>query len=135
MISLATLFAYWGWYGGWWWWWIIIVIFFWLIFIPPFGYGSRWYYGSRYGSGMGVTPMSGSAQWDTIAARFVEQPAAALQEADRVVSALMQRRNAAPSPEYRAARDILEKSERSSATIDEMRQAMLVYRSVFDRLA
>jgi hypothetical protein len=124
-----------GW--GWWWWWWLIVIFIWLIFIPPFGYGRRWY---RTRSG-GYAALSPEAEqnlldWQAIEARFVDSPAGALAEADRLVSSLMRQRKApGMDAEFQSAHAVTLRSEQGGTTTDEMRQAMVAYRALYERLA
>src|SRR5215207_92694 len=89
--------------------------------------------------------------WRDVQARFVDSPAAAVKEADRLVKELMQakgypmgdfeQRAADVSVDYphvvtnyRAARDIAQANERGEATTDHLREAMVHYRGLFEEL-
>jgi hypothetical protein len=94
-------------------------------------------------------------RWQTVQARFVDQPSAAVTEADAVIAETMrlrgypiddvaddERREADLSVAhptevglYRDAAAIARRSRRNEATTEELRQAMVHYRSLFDSLA
>lgn len=94
-------------------------------------------------------------RWQTVQARFVDQPSAAVTEADAVIAETMrlrgypiddvaddERREADLSVAhptevglYREAAAIARRSRRNEATTEELRQAMVHYRSLFDSLA
>ena len=94
-------------------------------------------------------------RWQEVQARFVDHPAAAVTEADALISETMrlrgypmddisddERREADLSVGYpgevglyRQASDIARRSHRNEATTEELRQAMVHYRSLFDSLA
>jgi hypothetical protein len=93
-----------------------------------------------------------TAAWNDIQAHFVDFPGEAVLRADRLVAEVMQargypalgfnERTAAVSvdhpravQEYRAAREIALRSQRNRATTEELRQAMMGYRSVFHEMA
>lgn len=134
MTALHPLIAY-GWYWGWWWWWLVILFFLWWLLLPPFSYGRRWYGGYRSRSGVGVGAGYPDG-WQAIESRFIETPAAGVAEADRVVGALMSRARPTTgmAEEYRDAHAVTIKAQTGTATLDEMRAAMLTYRGLFDRL-
>ncbi len=88
--------------------------------------------------------------WRHLQAEFVDRPEAAITEASRLASELMQaartaaRTAADTAPgnprmierveSYRAAGAIAEINERGEATIEELREAMMHYRSLFGEL-
>lgn len=90
-------------------------------------------------------------EWSAVQRRFVDDPAAAVGSADRLVARVMTDRgypmsNFAQRSEdisvnypavvqnYRAAHDIHLKNEEGTATTEELRRAMVHYRSLFDEL-
>ncbi len=90
-------------------------------------------------------------EWDTVQANFVNEPGTAIGSADHLIMEVMQLRNYPVSdfnqraadvsiryPElvkdYRAAREVAIKNTDQKATTEEMRQAMISYRSLFDQL-
>ena len=90
-------------------------------------------------------------EWKTVQADFVNEPGKAVGSADHLIMEVMQLRNYPVSdfnqraadvsvryPElvkdYRAARAIAIKNTDQKATTEEMRQAMISYRSLFDQL-
>jgi hypothetical protein len=90
-------------------------------------------------------------EWSAVQRRFVDDPAAAVGSADRLVARVMTDRgypmtNFAQRAEdisvsypavvqnYRAAHDIHLKNEEGTATTEELRRAMVHYRSLFDEL-
>ena len=90
-------------------------------------------------------------EWKTVQADFVNEPGKAISSADHLIMEVMQLRNYPVSdfnqraadvsvryPElvkdYRAAREIAIKNTDQKATTEEMRQAMISYRSLFDEL-
>ena len=101
-----------------------------------------------------LTPVDREAyamEWATVQRRFVDDPSAAVGTADRLVSRVMidrgypmtdfEQRAADISvsyPEvvqnYRAAHDIVLRHADGHATTEELRQAMVHYRSLFDEL-
>lgn len=91
-------------------------------------------------------------EWQHVQARFVDEPAGALQQADALVTNVMrdrgypvadfEQRAADLSPDhartlddYRIAHEISVRNGRGSATTEELRQAMVHYRALFDELA
>ena len=91
------------------------------------------------------------AQWSSIQERFVDQPAAAVGEAQQLVTTVMRERgyptenfdqtladlsveHAQTLEEYRAAHAISERAADGSATTEDLRQAMIHYRSMFGDL-
>lgn len=89
--------------------------------------------------------------WKKTQARFVDEPSAAIGEADRLIKTLMQTRGypvadfeqrAADisvdhpnvTANYRTARDIAHRNNSGKATTEELRQAMVHYRSLFEEL-
>lgn len=90
-------------------------------------------------------------EWKTVQSEFVDQPGKAISSADHLIMEVMQLRNYPVSdfnqraadvsvryPElvkdYRAAREVAIKNTDQKATTEEMRQAMISYRSLFDQL-
>ena len=91
------------------------------------------------------------AEWTAIQAKFIDQPGQATVEADHLIMEVMQKRAYPVSDfeqraadisvnypalvsNYRAAREIAVKNEQHSANTEELRQAMIYYRSLFDEL-
>lgn len=91
------------------------------------------------------------AEWKAIQAKFVDQPGQATVEADHLIMEVMKARAYPVSdfeqraadlsvsyPElvsnYRAAREIAIKNEQHSANTEELRQAFIYYRSLFEEL-
>jgi hypothetical protein len=89
--------------------------------------------------------------WRSAQAQFVDDPPGAIREADRLVGEAMQARGYPTSTfeqraadvsvdhpqvvsNYRAAHTIAGRQERGEASTDELRQAMLHYRELFDEL-
>jgi hypothetical protein len=90
-------------------------------------------------------------EWSGVQRRFVDDPAAAVGSADRLVSRVMTDRGYPMSDfaqraedisvsypavvqNYRAAHEIHLKNEDGTATTEELRRAMVHYRSLFDEL-
>ncbi|HEX7566993.1 MAG TPA: hypothetical protein VF355_00350 [Anaerolineaceae bacterium] len=91
------------------------------------------------------------AEWTAIQAKFVDQPGQATVEADHLIMKVMQMRAYPVSDfdqraadisinypalvsNYRAAREIAIKNEHQQASTEELRQALIYYRSLFDEL-
>ena len=91
------------------------------------------------------------AQWAGIQERFVDQPAAAAGQAQKLVTSVMQDRgyptedfdqiladlsveHARTLHRYRAAHAISDAAANGSASTEDLRQAMIHYRSMFDEL-
>lgn len=89
--------------------------------------------------------------WRSTQARFVDEPAAAITEADRLVTQVMQERGypvgsfeqraadiSVDHPNvvsnYRAAREIALANERGEASTEDLRKAMVHYRALFEDL-
>ena len=77
-----------------------------------------------------------AASWREIEARFVEDPAAAVRDADQLAVAIMQERGATVDEAHmpkdlREAREVQRKSEGKSGT-EAMRRAMLEYQHIVD---
>ena len=92
-----------------------------------------------------------ASAWQTVQARFVDEPPAAVQDADRLVEELMETRgypmgdfeqraadisvdHAAVVTNYRAARDIAEENHNGKTDTEKLRQAMVHYRALFEDL-
>ena len=92
------------------------------------------------------------SQWQAVQSRFVDYPKGAVTEADELVCSLMQARGypitdfdqraadiSVDHPRvvenYRAGHDIALRLGKGEATTEELRTAMLHYRSLFDELA
>ncbi len=91
------------------------------------------------------------AEWSVVQRRFVDDPALAVKEADSLVNQVMHARGfpmadfetraadvsvTCPNvvQNYRAARDIAQRQVRGDAGTEDLRQAMVHYRSLFDEL-
>jgi hypothetical protein len=91
------------------------------------------------------------SEWTAIQAKFVDQPGQATVEADHLIMEVMKVRAYPVSDfdqraadisinypnlvsNYRAAREIAIKNEQHTATTEELRQALIHYRSLFDEL-
>jgi len=92
-----------------------------------------------------------STEWQNVQARFVDEPAGALMQADRVIGDIMSARGypvgdfeqrvediSVDHPNvvmnYRAARAIAEEHARHPVSTEDMRQAMVHYRALFAEL-
>lgn len=92
-----------------------------------------------------------TTRWAGIQERFVDQPVAAVAQAQELVTSVMQERgyptedfeqiladlsveHARTLEQYRAAHAISESAASGSATTEDLRQAMIHYRSMFDEL-
>jgi len=91
------------------------------------------------------------ADWTAVQSKFVDEPGQAILDADRLIMEVMQKR-AYPISDfeqraadisvnypalvsnYRSARVIATKNEQHLADTEELRQAMIYYRSLFDEL-
>lgn len=93
-----------------------------------------------------------SKRWASLQSRFIESPKAAVTEADELVSSLMRIRGYPLSDfeqhaadisvdhprvmeSYRAAHEIAMRAARDEATTEELRTAMIHFRSLFEELA
>jgi hypothetical protein len=91
------------------------------------------------------------ADWNAVQAKFLDQPGQATVEADHLIMEVMQVRAYPVSDfeqraadisinyptlvsNYRAAREIAIKNEHHQADTEELRQALIYYRSLFDEL-
>ena len=91
------------------------------------------------------------AEWAAVQSKFVDQPGEAIVEADRLIMEVMQLRSyqvadfeqraadlsvnyPALVSNYRAAREIAIKNSQHQANTEELRQAMIYYRSLFEEL-
>ena len=91
------------------------------------------------------------ADWTAVQAKFVDQPGQAIVDADRLIVEVMVLRNYPVSDfeqraadisvnypdlvsNYRQARLIAVKNAQNQATTEELRQAMIYYRSLFEQL-
>lgn len=104
-----------------------------------------------------IRPLSASERerymgdWKTVQAKFVDQPGQATVEADHLIMEVMQLRDYPVSDfeqraadisiqypalvtNYRAAREIALKNEQHHAGTEDLRQAMIHYRALFDEL-
>ncbi len=92
-----------------------------------------------------------TAQWASIQERFVDQPAAAVDQAQQLVTAVLNDRgyptegydqvladlsveHARTLEHYRAAHSISESAADGSGSTEDLRQAMIHYRAMFDEL-
>jgi hypothetical protein len=91
------------------------------------------------------------ADWAAVQSKFVDEPGQAIVDADRLIMEVMQMRAYPVSDfeqraadvsvsypalvsNYRAARDIAQKNVQHQADTEELRQAMIYYRSLFNEL-
>ena len=91
------------------------------------------------------------ADWTAVQSKFVDEPGQAIVDADRLIMQVMQTRAYPVSDfeqraadisvnypalvsNYRAAREIAVKNEQQQANTEELRQAMIHYRSLFEEL-
>ncbi len=91
------------------------------------------------------------ADWTTVQSKFVDEPGQAIVDADHLIMEVMQLRNYPISDfeqraadisvnypalvtNYRAAREIAIKNEQRLVDTEELRQAMIYYRSLFEEL-
>jgi hypothetical protein len=91
------------------------------------------------------------ADWTAVQSKFVDEPGQAIGDADRLIMEVMQMRAYPVSDfeqraadisvnypdlvsNYRAAREIAIKNEQNQADTEELRQAMIQYRSLFEEL-
>ncbi|MDD2921163.1 MAG: hypothetical protein PHQ36_02660, partial [Anaerolineales bacterium] len=91
------------------------------------------------------------ADWAAVQSKFVDEPGQAIVDADRLIMEVMQMRNYPLSDfeqraadvsvsypalvsNYRAARVIALKNEQHQADTEELRQALIYYRSLFEEL-
>ena len=104
-----------------------------------------------------IRPLSASEReryltdWTAVQSKFVDEPGQAIMDADRLIMQVMQTRNypladfeqraadisvnyPALVSNYRAAREIAVKNEQHQADTEELRQAMIHYRSLFEEL-
>jgi hypothetical protein len=104
-----------------------------------------------------IRPLSASerdrygATWTDVQARFVDAPAAAIADADHLIAQVMETRGYPVSDferraadisvnypalvnNYRAAREIAVRNEQQQASTEDLRQAMIHYRSLFEEL-
>lgn len=90
-------------------------------------------------------------EWSVVQRRFVDEPAAAVNDADSLVNRVMESRGYPMSDfeqraadvsvthpnvvqNYRAARNIVARHGRGESSTEDLRQAMVHYRSLFDEL-
>src|SRR5829696_921605 len=71
--------------------------------------------------------------WRNTQAQFVDDPVEATREADRLITSVMRDRGY-PVDDYRAAHAIAVRNDRSEATTEDLRQALVHYRSLFEEL-
>lgn len=106
---------------------------------------------------LNIRPLSGLeherylADWAAVQSKFVDEPGPAIEAADRLIMEVMQMRAYPVSDfeqraadisvsypnlvsNYRAAREIALKNEQGQANTEELRQAMIYYRTLFDEL-
>ena len=111
----------------------------------------------KYVEALDIRPLSVSererylADWTAVQSKFVDEPGQAITDADRLIKEVMQLRAYPVSDfeqraadisvnypalvsNYRAAREIALKNEQHQADTEELRQAMIYYRSLFDEL-
>ena len=91
------------------------------------------------------------ADWASVQSKFVDEPGQAIVAADRLIMEVMQARAYPVSDfeqraadisvqypglvsNYRGAREIADKNKQQQANTEELRQAMIYYRSLFEEL-
>ena len=91
------------------------------------------------------------AEWTTVQSKFVDEPGQAIVDADRLIMEVMQIRGYPVSDfeqraadisvdyptlvtNYRGAREIANKNKLGTTSTEELRQAMIYYRSLFEEL-
>jgi len=91
------------------------------------------------------------AEWTAVQSKFVDEPGQAIVDADRLIMEVMQLRGYPVSDfeqrtadisvnypalvtNYRGAREIANKNKLGQASTEELRQAMIYYRSLFEEL-
>ena len=91
------------------------------------------------------------ADWTAVQSKFVDEPGQAIIDADRLIMEVMQLRGYPVSDfeqraadisvkypglvsNYRGAREIADKNKQQQANTEELRQAMIYYRSLFEEL-
>ncbi|MGA9668659.1 MAG: hypothetical protein WBQ94_05580 [Terracidiphilus sp.] len=91
------------------------------------------------------------AQWEIVQSRFVDQPRAAVAEADELVDSLLQTRGYPVAAfeqraadisvdhshlvgPYRSAYEVTQRAAKNDATTEELRTAVIHYRALFDEL-
>jgi hypothetical protein len=80
------------------------------------------------------------ADWKRIEEMFVDRPATAVQHAEELVNELVRARGATlrhprVTERYRAGHAVIERHGRAQASTEELRQALLHYRGIFEDLA
>src|SRR5262245_26745029 len=92
-----------------------------------------------------------TASWRTVQAKFVDDPRSAVVDADRLITDVMRARgypvedanrrlddlsvdHAQVIHHYRAGGEIVERHERGAASTEDLRQAMVHFRALFDEL-
>jgi len=92
-----------------------------------------------------------TASWRTVQAKFVDDPRSAVIDADRLIEDVMRARgypvedanrrlddlsveHAHVIDHYRAGREIVHRHEQNAASTEDLRQAMVHYRALFDEL-
>jgi hypothetical protein len=92
-----------------------------------------------------------SEQWRSSQAQFVDDPSGAIAQADRLITEVMEKRGyevgdfdqqsadvSVGHPQvvqnYRTAHEISQRSDRGEANTEDLRQAMVHYRSLFEEL-
>lgn len=111
----------------------------------------------KHVAGLNIKPLSAAdreryqANWTAIQSKFVDEPGQAIGNADRLIMEVMQVRAYPVSDfeqraadisvsypalvsNYRAAREIALKNEKQEANTEDLRQALIHYRSLFEEL-
>ena len=75
-------------------------------------------------------------EWRTVQTSFVDEPKAAIAKADRLIANVMRERGYQVDnfQSYLTAHNITERSETGEVTTEDLRQAMIRFRSLFDDL-
>ena len=80
------------------------------------------------------------ADWRRVEEMFVDRPASAVMQAEELVGELVRARGTSLrhpriAERYRVAHAVIERHGRAQASTEELRQALLHYRGIFDELA
>ena len=93
-----------------------------------------------------IRPLSADArerfhvEWRRVEEMFIDRPATAVQQADELVNELVRKRglnlsHSRVAPKYRAGHAVVERHTRGKASTEELRQALLHYRAIYQDLA
>lgn len=120
---------------GFWWWWIVVLFFIWLIFLPPFGWGSRWASSYRGNTSMyPPQPVALDPEWKSAESHFIESPSEGVADANRIVTRLVDVKQNGPGLEgYRVGHEVAQQAQRGQANDRDLRAAMRAFRLLHAR--